>query len=680
VTQWNGKEAPYNKAYFWDFKINGWDKFVAGFDGRFMGLMPQRLLGHPLNEENDGSYIGNADETYSTDTYSNLAHVPPTPAGDYTYAAELISRKHNLRSYIRWETENSGATAGEALQWVINYSKLPIDSGGDTNQIKGSPSNLTCIINWGIPHVDGFRLWRTPVNDSGAAIDKYTTVLPFFLVDEYLEKGVYDPTGAIEIIQIDHDSDLTLVSGDLKSTWYEDEGLLVQTQYNPFLHAFHPAPRFKRLQAYDGLLVGVTDVEEPGTLDGVTNPQERIPEAIAWSILTADEPENFPPEQQYRPDDAAEKFFALEPAGDHLFGVTNSGVYRVTRAGAEVGINRLQFRLGGVSRFGQAGVGNSLFIVTPAGVKQIDGNTGAINSISALDRIVLDDSEWASTLGDVHMAFDASVGVLILLNTSKKEAYLLWESTGAVNKLEDVPWTFLTSGPDVLTNGASRAYFVTSDAQVHVIDGARAMGKRSMCGIGAGETANGTFTSGTTSTTLNDTGAVFPVNCVGFKVHILSGNLEGESSEITVRNSGTQLTVSGFSGTPAVGDTYSVAPVVSRLILPVMWGPNGQPDPFQRKTATAFMASFSDLGGETDSDDVNSSFKFGLRQMDTDLGSVSANFNIVPDKTAASLTRASTRPFPYVEFKGGNQDWELQGVLVHGIQSMSQAQSRQGTS
>ena len=32
-----------------------------------------------------------------------------------------------------------------------------------------------------------------------------------------------------------------------------------------------------------------------------------------------------------------------------------------------------------------ADVGNSLFVVTPAGLKQINGNTGAINSVSAAD-------------------------------------------------------------------------------------------------------------------------------------------------------------------------------------------------------------------------------------------------------------------------------------------------------
>ena len=324
-------------------------------------------------------------------------------------------------------------------------------------------------------------------------------------------------------------------------------------------------------------------------------------------------------------------------------------------------------------------MGNSLFIVTASGLKQIDGNTGAINSVTVLDRVLLDDSEWAGSLGDVHVEFDAKLGALILLNTTKKEAYILWESTGAVTKLEDLPWTHLTAGPDVRTDGASRAYWVTNSGLVHVIDGAREMAGRSMCGILVGETVNGTFTAGTTTTNIADSAATFPTGCAGFTMHILSGNLLGETAIITSRDSATQLTVPALSGTPAVGDRYSVAPVVTRLVLPVLVGATGQPDPFTRKTTKSFMAAFSDLGGHTGTSDTNGKFRYGVKQMDTDLGSVEVAFNIVPDKTAAYLNRATTRPFPYVEFKAGNQDWELQAIVVKGILGSSEVQSRQGT-
>lgn len=676
VTQWIDKEAPYNKAYFWDYKINGWDKFVTGFDGRFMGLMARRLLGHPINEDDDGTFIGDSTDTFDNEVYGPTGHI--TPGGRYTYAAELVSRKHNLRSYFRWRTKVALGTPSSALRFVINQIKLPVDGPATTQQIRANVNENSCIINWGIPHVDGFRVWRTPMNDTPVDFDKYTVMDNFYLVDSYIEKATYDPSSSLFFFRIDHDSILGTTFGEDKSTWFQDTAVVQQTQYNAFLHGFHPCPRLKRIAAYDGLLVGVTDVEEPASPGEDWDTQEQQPEALAWSIMTAAEPENFPPEQQYPVDDAAERFLSLERTGDYLFAVTNAGVYRMARSGAAMAINRLQFKLGGESRFGQTGVGNSLFVVTSAGVKQIDGNSGTISSVTTLDRIMLDDSEWASTLANVHVEFDAKTGALIFLNTSKKEAYILWEATGGVTRLEDVPWAFLTGGPDVLSDGAHRVYWVTSDAQVHVIDGARQMGKRSMCGTGAAETMNGTVTTGS-ATNLIDTTATFPANCVGFTIHMLSGDLEGESATVTVRGGDTDLTVSGLSATTTTGDRYSVAPVVTRITLPVMSGPTGQPDPFVRKVVKSITCSFSDLGGETGSGDTNGKFRAGIKQMSTILGSAEADFNIVPDKTTVSILRHTTRPFPFLEFKGGNQDWELQSVLIHGVMSMSEAQSRQGT-
>jgi len=678
VTQWDAKENPYNKAYFWDYKINTWDKFVTdSFEHRFMGLQPRRTLGHPLNADNDGTFIGDSEDSFANEVYGPTAHA--TPKGDYTLGVELISRKHNLRSYLRIMTTTAPGTGNTGLRYFIDEINLPIDQAGATHQIKGNTHERTCIINWGIPHVDGFRFWKGSQDTTGAPFDKYTPMGNLYLVSEYLEKAEYKTSSGLFQLRFDNDSILGTVFNDFKAPWFQDTGLLVQTQYAAFLDPFGPAPRFKRLQAYDGLLVGITDVEEPTTPDKDWNRSEQTPEAIAWSILTLDEPENFPPENQYRPDEAAERFFGLYPAGDHLFGVTNAGVYRTTRAGSTLTTNRLQFRLGGVSRFGCAGVGNSLFIVTSSGLKQIDGNTGAINSVTVLDRILLDDSEWAGSLGAIHVEFDAKLGALILLNTTKKEAYILWESTGAVTRLEDLPWTHLTSGPDVKTDGAVRAYWVTDTGLVHVIDGSREMAGRSMCGILSGETVNGTFTAGTTTTNIADSAATFPTGCAGFTMHILSGDLLGESAIITSRDSAVQLTVPALSGTPAVGDRYSIAPIVTRLVLPVIVGASGRPDPFTRKTTKTFMASFSDLGGHTGATDTNGKFRYGVKQMGTILGTVEADFNIVPDKTAAALNRHSTRLFPFLEFKAGNQDWELQAVVVKGILGSSEVQSRQGT-
>jgi hypothetical protein len=762
VSSFQNKELPYNKAYFWDFKINTWDKYTGTFDGRFMGLLPRRCLATSLNKDNSSSVVYGTDATTTAsnkviqlDTGADLSGasagdavqlrgvtigglswgsshtidsggvddgadqitVSPAPdvtdtsvswtitttnsvadsdnamdteiyspttglpsGGVYTYAAELVSRKHGLRSFMRFRAKDL-VSAG-SLRWALSRMNLPINQGLSIHQIKGNAHSNTCIIHWGIPHCDGFRLWRTVIDDTGRDVGKYEPVASFYLVNDYVEKGIYLTGSTTLTLQVGH-SQTNDGAKDLDSTFYSDGGLPSQTKYDAFIDDFGPAPRLKRLYAYDGLLLGVTDVEEPGNLTDDWDVTEQIPEQIVWSSIVADEPENFPANNSHRKrtDDAAEKFLSFEGAGDHCFAVSNMGIYRISRSGSQIGINKLQFRLGGVSRFGQTGIGNSLFLVTTAGLKEVDGNTGAIRSVRKLDRYLTDNNYWAASLDSVFLEYDATIGALILLNTVEKQAIFMWESTGAVTTLENVPWVFITGGPDVLTNGPQRAYFVSDSAQVHAVDAAREMGKRTMCGTGAGETVNGTATTGTTATTLKDSTATFPANCENFTVYILSGDYEGESAEITTRVSDTELTLDtgDLSGAPAVGDRYSIAPVVVRATLPQLVSEGNQTDPFVRKIIHSMSLSLSDLSGEVTVNDTNGKVTLGMKQILTTLGTSEVDMNLVPDKVVARLNFASTRVFPFFETKGSNMDYQVQGALIKGQLSGSEAQSRQGT-
>jgi hypothetical protein len=671
IVSFQNKQPPYNKAYFWDFKVNTWDTFVTGFAGRFMSILTRRMLSTSVNED----ILGLSSSAYDTEVYGPTGHI--TPDGEYTYAVQLISRKHRLRSYIRMRTLSALGTPNSGLRFFLNEIKRPVDYAVFIQQVLPNASTDGRVNNWGMPHLDGFRFYRTPNNDSGQPIGKYTPVGGLFKIDDYIELGADFSGSGLFQRRYDHDSIIGTIFNDGKTTYYEDGGLVQQEQYDPFLDDFGPAPRLKRLMSYDGLLVGITDVEEPTSFqtdDWQEN--ERSPESIVWSTLIKDEPENFPVENMYRPDNASERFLALISCGDHLFAISNAAIYRATRSGGSLGINKMTSALGGVSRYGQAAVGSSLFVVTASGVKEIDANTGEVRSLSIMDRIILDDSEWAGSLANVFVEYDAKLGALVFLNTNKKQCYLLWEATGAVTKVEDCPWTFLASGPDVLTDGPQRVYFITNTATVHVIDGSRQMGKRSMCGTTLTETVNGTTTTAS-ATNLIDTAATFPANCVGFRAYILSGLRSGESAEITVRNSATNLTITGLSGTLAVGDRYSVSPVLTRITLPQLVGQGGDIDPFVRKTTTAMTVAFSDLGGEYAG--VNGKVVMGVKQNLTTLGSTEVAMDPVPDQVVGRVNLHSTRCFPFIEFKGGNLDFEVQSVLVKGILGISEFQSRAGT-
>lgn len=115
VSSVTGQEAPYNKAYFWDFKVNTWDTFVNGFSQRFLGLLPKRLLGALVNENGSGTQQSST-EAYQTVQDASGSYSLPT--GNYTFGLELVSRKHNVRSYLRTQTKNPiGSPA--SLKWRV---------------------------------------------------------------------------------------------------------------------------------------------------------------------------------------------------------------------------------------------------------------------------------------------------------------------------------------------------------------------------------------------------------------------------------------------------------------------------------------------------------------------------------------------------------------------------------
>lgn len=768
LTKFNKKEPPYNKAYFWDWKINGWDAFdrnSTGFESRFMSILPARLLEGAINEDFGPTLAtGTAGATTAANTTIALSGDTPNlsgvavndlitlsgvtsglswveqltinavdngadtvgvtvapqltatgvnwtiydvttllssntfdfqvygptfimPKGNYTGAVELISRKHNLRSYIRLRNIFAPGTGNSGLRFKIDKINLPTTEGasGQTNQLRGDNIDRTCLLYWGIPHVDGYRFWRS--QGDGAASsgdqDKYTLIKSLFLVDSYREKGVYQPTSAVFFQRFEHAPDDAETGGfEGTTTYFADNGLITQTTFDALDETFGAMPRAKLIANYAGLVVGVTDIAEPSTFDGSQgdwdNADQRT-EELFWSHTGKLEPENFPPENRYPPDDPSEKFLALEVAGDHCFAISSASVYKLTRSGSSLALNRILSRLGGISRFAQTGVGNTLFLVTKAGVKSIDGNTGAVKSISAMDRIIMDDSEWAGSLGAVHLQYDATMGALVFLNTTKNECFILWEATGAVTRLTDCPWAFLVGGNDVLTDGSQRAYFIQTDGMVHCIDGARTMGKRSMCGTGASETVNGTVTTAS-ATQIIDSGATFPVNCVGHQVYIHNGNMEGDKVEVTARNSATTLTVTGLSEststTSGLETRYSIAPVVTELVLQQLSGQE-EIDPFSRKIVTAMTVAFSDLGGETATTDTNSFVRLGVWRNRQRLTETEQRMNIIPDKMQARVSAADVRVYPSLRFLGGNLDFEIQAVLIHGLLSPSEAQSRQ---
>lgn len=666
--------SPYNKAYFWDFKINDWDRYIGGWQTRLMGLLPERCLVTSVNTDRYGT---------PTDVFTmqlSGADKPLSP-GQYTFGAELVSQKHNLRSFLRLRTFDLPSTV-YSIRYVCQKLWLPENnpSPGYHQLLCQISNEQTAPLNWGIGHVDGFRLWRTPRNDTGVTAGKYRPVQRLYEYRPY-EPLLYQPDGTGVVywrfkIQ-NEDAEATLTTRDIEHV--ADEGLFTSDEYSPEHHDFGPAPRMKRILGFDNMLIGVTDQATPDEagLDESWTKQDRVPESIVWSAIHLDEPENFPV-LNYEPlNDPSERVLNLYAGSSIAFALTNKSVYRIARAGTGVTVTRIVNSISAMSEDGAVAVGDTLYVLTATGAKEIDGLTNEVRNVKLLNRLIIDDRQWGKTLSNVRLGYDSFAGALVLLNTNKKEMVVLWEATGAVTRVVNCPWAFVTNGQDVLSDGVGqRCYLVTSDGAVSVIDAFRESGKITMVGAGVTDTVNGQVTSGS-STAIIDTGAAFPQNVVGHCAYILSGDRAGEKVEVTARVSDTELTVTGLSGTTAVDDQYSIAPVVVHARFARLSGV-GSDDPFPRKVGHSMSASIEALGGETGGSDSNALINMGLRTQDTVLTTNSVRVNSVPDQVNVRANRGGAKMYPFLESYGANMDYELEALLVRGHLSASEASTRPG--
>jgi hypothetical protein len=512
----SGKAGPWNRAYWWDFEINNWDRFnhdggeldasgeprgsrAVGYENqwqpRFLGTLPYRLLDTKYNEEGDGAWMDASDTAFEVEFVEEGSDVVNGNI-NYNFAAMLVSRKHRLRTPLRWHraafaTDTTGRTLGWSLKKISQPWAYPSNADNAISDSSGEGGNF--LSSWGIPHVDGVRLYRTThlestdsgYEDPANLKEPYELQGYLYLARAYEELPAVFPSVAAgdhpfsySTLRVRHNTNPDTYPDDVVVNAPWDPALILQEQYDPYMDEWGPAPRMKKLISYNGILVGVTDIEAPINADTSWEEAEQRVEEFCWSSLATGEPENFPAANRVPVDEPAEKVLSLELVGGHVFGVSTGGVYRLTRSGTSMAVDNIATKVGGVSHYGQTGVGSSLFVLTRGGMKEFDGNTGEQKSVTVLDRIVQDDSEWAGSLASVQMEYDAALGALVLLNTSTREAYLLWENTGAVTKLEGCPWSWITSGPDVKVAGPRRVYWVTSSGVTHVVDVSREMGFR----------------------------------------------------------------------------------------------------------------------------------------------------------------------------------------------------------
>lgn len=397
---------------------------------------------------------------------------------------------------------------------------------------------------------------------------------------------------------------------------------------------------------------------------------------VMWSPPERYELENFRGAvtgEQYRFPNAEATIYSLERAGDFVFACTDLGVIRFHKSGSYVAVNPLAFKWGVQGRDAATAMGSQLMLATSVGLMQVDGQTMQEQGVAAVQRLLSSTEFWRSDLANIHLAYDAQLGALILFNKTQNEMYLLWPDTGGVTSLEDCPWIQSVEGVDPVSGGSPRSFWITSDGKVHTPDAEETSSKKTMYGGSSGDTVNGAATSGST-TTLVDTGAAFASAAKGFWVHFLSGDNAGSKRQISAVT-GTQLTwASALSAVVAAGDSYGIAPIPFRVRGHQLPGQRGL-DVFSRKIVTGMTANIDLLGGETTSANPNLRMIYKVYRHVGDTSPAEAQVILDEDVTrmAAPLQVQDTILFPEWVCLSSDLDFQLLSGRVSGKMTSSRA-------
>ena len=297
----------------------------------------------------------------------------------------------------------------------------------------------------------------------------------------------------------------------------------------------------------------------------------------------------------------------FEHAGDMLYAFAEGAAYRVAKNGPQLMISKMQGGRSIVNRKACATLGRDIIGVTPLGVTIFDGESGSMNTVGALDRLIMED--WIDEWDDIFVVNDNILGCSYIVSPDDEQAALVWHVTGAITLLDDCRWAAGCSGPDPTTGGRSRAFFVTAAGLVTTVDEDRSE-TFTMHGLDTSYTLNGTASAGGDTTHLIDSGATFHADMVGTKVYIFDSDGTYNSTVISAVDVGNdKLTLTDAQAAAPDAKRYCIDPVPFRVRL---WGihPAGSPLAFGRRTSTGVGVFSAGHVGMTSND--NAFWRVGL--------------------------------------------------------------------
>lgn len=653
---------------------------------RYMGKLPIGVLIAAVNEtqtaQQSHGYPLSSSYVWSTGSTAD-GSLGDWPDGHYSVGFQPIDYGRGRRGYFRFYTQGLYIASNQVT--TVRLGRQPGDQYGLSHMGASTPHH------WFIPqhgHLGVASCWGIDTISTNSDGDFAGRLYMSAAIEEagvpsnYKATNVAGPMGLVNGLAFLDEGETTI---NTSSDHYLSQISLASLEpYDPYLDEYGAAPRLRLLEPYAGLLVGVgRDTTPPELSEVIGSEVTRTGEFLCWSSLLSSEPENFPLANAFMSDDPGERIQSLIPCGDYLYVNGTSSIYQMARSGSDLAINRVQTKMGGVSATAATGVGNTFFVVTASGVKAIDPNRN-VQTIHQFDRLIQDADKWGNKLAHVHMAYDATAGCLILLNTSTHECAFLWENTGAMTLLYDCPWSYLVDGKTSSTS--ARAYFIMDDGRVHCIDSARSnYYKGSMCGHRRiGEMPNHVADSGCHLDMLVSKGT-FHEGQVGFEVYFHDGANEGLHSTISDYESEHVVyidTLYGYGEAPAEGDHFSVAPVFTRVVCPPLSGQGGYVDPYVARVTAATTCAMSNIRtpSEATGEDEAGFFQrvyLGIKDSETDKTRVGVKTSVKPESLYVKAATRGTQLYPFVECCSGDFDFQMFSVLVHGMIQSNEAVSRQ---
>ena len=475
-----------------------------------------------------------------------------------------------------------------------------------------------------------------------------------------------------------------------------NDALALQPKFDESLTFLENMPKAGAAMHFEGSMLvsnfGINDVEDAGL------------SLVRWSSLYQISVELFDPVAKYQlltPTDDVTRFVR---AGPNVWGLSKLSHYLFRKETTYMKVFPMHAGYGIVGPRAATMVGSVIYIVTEFGVKTIKP-AGELSDISVANSIVV--NEWAGKLDNVEMAFDAQMGLIVMLNPDLEETWLAWLNTSMTTSLHDTFFRHVTEGlvprDPALGVGATnplelRAIFVsqvevetngliTNKWRTWVVDkGRENVGTRLLGHTGTSSRFSSTIesssSSGVNPTVLTpDFVATREMELEGAYVYLMDGANEGAKARIryvvtSILGEGTigdLVLDSSLADQP--GDRIGISPVYCRWVghqLGLQSGEDiqqfsfGNDDDFRVRQPEELGCHFVDVAGAAATDEVNKDARFkGLIYRGNELTPLGEGFpQSISGKTDAERKFLSIVDGPSMVYAGFGDDFGVLGAAT----------------